>query len=102
MVSFTVEKAESMSDESIKLRLTFRLSPQQASLMLLLLSMEVVASQVIYERLSVGTEVRVAVHRLRKSLETYNINIEAKRGLGYWLTSETKAKIRQILADREH
>lgn len=90
-----------MLEDNVKLRIAFKLSQQQVSLLLLLLSMKVVHPQVIYERLSVATEVRVAVHRLRHVLEPFGITIENKRSLGYWLSDESKARIREILAEDE-
>lgn len=84
-------------EASVGLRLAFRLTPQETSLMLLLLTMEFVSNDLIYERLNVATEVRVAIYRLRRSLKRYQISIESKRNFGYWLNSETKAKVKALI-----
>lgn len=84
-------------EASVGLRLAFRLTPQETSLMLLLLTMEFVSNDLIYERLNVATEVWVAIYRLRRSLKRYQISIESKRNFGYWLNSETKAKVKALI-----
>jgi DNA-binding response OmpR family regulator len=100
MVSYTFTKDEThMTSEDIdaKLRTTFKLSTQEASILGLLLATDVVSSDLICERLNVATEVRVAIHRLRKTLATHQVEIESKRHLGYWLTPEMKDRIRRRL-----
>jgi DNA-binding response OmpR family regulator len=91
------EEPMTSDDISAKLRTTFKLSAQEASLLMLLLTTDVVSSDLICERLNVATEVRVAIHRLRKTLATHQVEIESKRHLGYWLTPEMKDRIRRKL-----
>lgn len=89
------------SDLVVGLRLVFQLTPQETNLMLLLMTMRFVSPELIYERLNVATEVRVAMYRLRKSLLKHDIPIESKRSFGYWLTDESKVKVRAIIAESE-
>lgn len=79
------------------LLVTFKLPPQRMKLMALLLSLPIVTPEIIAQRLGIDIEVRVAMNRLRKDLEPFEIEIQSRRRLGYWFTEETKAKIKQLV-----
>jgi hypothetical protein len=79
------------------LLVTFKLPPQRMKLMALLLSLPIVTPEIIAQRLGIDIEVRVAMNRLRKDLEPFEIEIQSRRKLGYWFTEETKAKIKQLV-----
>jgi hypothetical protein len=76
---------------------TFRLTPQLSNLLGLLLSLPVVDSELVRQRLEVSCDAKVAKHRLKQALRPYGIEIHGKRGLGYWLTDADKAKIKALV-----
>lgn len=80
------------------LLLTFKLSPSLHSIFGLLLSQKLVTKDMIEHRLTIASEAKVAVHRLRLELKDWGIKIESKRNLGYWLSPETKEKVRQYVS----
>jgi hypothetical protein len=86
------------AEMAVGLRIIFQLTPQETNLMLLLLTMKYVPPELIYDKLNVATEIRVAMYRLRKALTRFNIQIQSKRTFGYWLTDETKVRVRAILS----
>jgi hypothetical protein len=89
--------AAALRQDDQKLLVTFKLPPGPNNLLGLLLSVEMVTPEMIERRLEIATESKVAVHRLRKYLEPYDIKIESRRHLGYWLTPETKARIHKMI-----
>ena len=80
------------------MRITFQLTPQETDIMGLLVLLPLVSPDTISERLGIATEVRVAVYRLRITLKHHNIEILSRRKFGYWLTDETKARIKELIA----
>ena len=89
------EKVLGIKDQD--LLLTFKLTPSLNSILGLLLSQKLVTPEMIEQRLSIATNAKVAVHRLRQAVKEWGITIESKRNLGYWLPLETKAKIRGLI-----
>lgn len=83
------------------LAVTFRLTPVLNNLLGLLLSLPVVTPEMIRQRLEIAPDAKVAIHRLRQHLVPWlgEDAIESKRNVGYWLSKETKAKIRALMAD---
>lgn len=89
--------AENEADLSVGLRLMLGLTLQETKLMLLLMQVELVTANLVNERLGIPTaDVRIAIHRLRNMLHPHNITIQSKRLFGYWLTDDTKARVRQL------
>jgi hypothetical protein len=80
------------------LAVTFRLTPVLNNLCGLLLALPVVTPEMIRQRLEIAPDAKVAIHRLRKHLEPWKIEIESRRNVGYWLEEVTKARIRALLA----
>ena len=77
---------------------TFKLTPALNNMLGLLLSLPTVKSEVIHQRLGIASDAKVAMHRLRKELEAFGIEVHSKRLLGYWLDDETKARIKTMIA----
>lgn len=75
----------------------FGLTQQQAKLLALLMAVPVASGDIIQRRIKMHTEAKVAVHRLRNRLNEYGIQISAKRFYGFWLDSEEKAKIKEMM-----
>lgn len=80
---------------------TFRLPPQLSNLLGLLLALPSVDSDTVHQRLEVSYDAKVAKHRLKKALEPWGIEIHGKRGIGYWLSDEDKAKIKGLIRKPE-
>jgi hypothetical protein len=80
------------------LAVTFRLTPALNNLLGLLISVPVVTPEMIRDRLEIANDAKVGIHRLRKQLEPWDIKIQQKRNLGYWLEDEDKARIRGLVA----
>lgn len=74
---------------------SFDLSPKLSDLLGLLLKLRVVTSEVIQQRLGVASDPKVAIHRLRKAMARHGVRIEVRRGFGYWIGEEDKARIRE-------
>lgn len=91
-----LEKVLGVKDND--LLVTFKLSPTLNAIFGLLLSQKLVTADMIERRLAIASEAKVAVHRLRYFLKPWEISIESKRNLGYWLTAETKERVRQFVA----
>lgn len=91
-----LEKVLGVKDDD--LLVTFKLSPTLNAIFGLMLSQKLVTADMIERRLAIASEAKVAVHRLRTSLKHWEIGIESKRNLGYWLTAQTKEKVRQLVA----
>lgn len=92
-----LELALGQSDDN--LAITFRLTPVLNNLLGLLLSVPNVTPEMIRQRLEIAPDAKVAIHRLRKQLEPWlgKDAIESRRNVGYWLSAETKAKIRAMM-----
>ena len=78
---------------------TFKLPPQRMKLMGLLLTLPIVTTDIIAQRLGIDIEVRVAMNRLRNDLAKWELRIESRRKLGYWFTEETKARIKLLVSE---
>ena len=78
---------------------TFKLPPQRMKLMGLLLTLPIVTTEIIAQRLGIDIEVRVAMNRLRNDLAKWELRIESRRKLGYWFTEETKARIKALVSE---
>lgn len=72
------------------------LPPALTKLLGCLLASPNVTADMIMMRLNIATDAKVAVHRLRGYLKPLNININSRRGLGYWLSDADKARLREI------
>jgi hypothetical protein len=80
-----------------KLSNTFKLTPNLANFLGLLLALPVVTAEIISERAGIASDAKVAKHRLQKELIPWDIQVHSKRLLGYWLDDDTKARIRALL-----
>jgi chromosome condensin MukBEF ATPase and DNA-binding subunit MukB len=81
------------------LRLLFKFSNAKSHIVALLMSCKSIDKTMIEETLNVVTDIKVAICTLRKQLEPWGIKVHSKRGYGYWIDDETKARIKTMLAD---
>lgn len=84
-----------------RLRATFHVSDQMRDILGVLLSLQVVTTDILESRLDLATEPKVAMHRLRQALAPYGIPIESANRVGYWLSEESKAKIGRLLEAKD-
>lgn len=77
---------------------TFRLTKRNIKLLTLLYKLPLANADTISQRIGVG-DVKVAVFRLRRKLEEqgYEIDIQSRRNVGYWMTDESRLLIRSII-----
>lgn len=94
-----LEVALKQNDTS--LMLAFNLTPAAGNLFGLLLSARVVTADTIQQGLEIATDAKVAIHRLRQQLKPWDITIHSRRGLGYWIDAETKARAKALMAQPE-
>lgn len=83
------------------LAVTFKLTPVLNNLLGLLLALPNVTPEMIRQRLEIASDAKVGMHRLRKHLEKFGVEIQSRRNLGYWLEDETKLKIRKLVAEKQ-
>lgn len=75
------------------LQLRYALSPALARILELLALNQAVTAQMICEGQENVRTAKIAVHRLRSRLEKYNITVQSRRGLGYWLSHEDRERV---------
>jgi hypothetical protein len=77
----------------------FNLPLTMARLLNLLRSTAIVTPDMAEERLGMGTDLNVAIHRLRLQLRKSAPEIEIKNqyNVGYWLAVETKERINRMV-----
>ena len=75
----------------------FGLTQQQAKLLAVLMEVQVADNHLLQSRAKMGTEAKVAVHRLRARMKTYGVTISGKRYRGFWLDDEQKALVRSLM-----
>jgi hypothetical protein len=92
-----VQRYEAVLRDDKRVATTFGLTSATADILKLLLSLDAVTSEMIRQQLAIGTDAKVAVCRLRHALKPWNVKVNSKRGLGYWLDQATKEFIRQKL-----
>lgn len=90
-----LEQALHQNDQD--LLLTFRFTPAQTNILGLLLSSNLVTTDMIRQRLRLATQGKTAIFRLRKLLTPWGIKISGRRNLGYWLEPEEKQKIHDLV-----
>jgi DNA-binding response OmpR family regulator len=74
---------------------TFKLTPAMSDLLGLLLTLPKVTSDMISQRLEIATDSKVAIYRLRKHMQEFDVKIHSVRNVGYWLDAEDKKKLRE-------
>lgn len=77
--------------ETLKLRMTFRLSPTQGDIMHMLMANDVVRSR------EISQANKVTIHHLRNILRGHNIAIRSQQRLGYWMEKEDKDRVSALL-----
>lgn len=90
------EVANVSEDAILELRRAYRLSQMQGAMLRLLLTHNIVPSALMAERS--GSNVGVAVFRLRQRLLDYKIAVQSMRGLGFWLKPEDRDRLLQEAA----
>jgi hypothetical protein len=93
-----LELALGQRDDS--LRATFQLTPVLSNLMGLLMNVPVVTPEMIRQRLEIAPDAKVAAHRLRKHLEPWEIKIQSRRNVGYWIEDEDKLRVRELIRQK--
>lgn len=78
----------------------FDLPPNLCKLLGLLLRVDVVTPEMIELRLNIATDAKVAAFRLRKRMFPRGVYIHSQYGIGYWMTAENKARVKQIISER--
>lgn len=90
------ELANVSEDAILELRRAYRLSQMQGAMLRLLLTHNIVPSSLMAEHS--GSNVGVAVFRLRQRLLDYKISVQSMRGLGFWLKPEDRDRLLQEAA----
>lgn len=88
-----LESTLQLKNETLTSR--YKLTPAMGGLLGLLLELPVVHDEIICERLGLAADAKVAIFRLRRHLQPYEVEIHSRRGTGWWLDDETKARISQ-------
>lgn len=83
-------------DAILELRRAYRLSGMQGDMLRLLLEHNIVPSSALAE--CSGSNVGVAVFRLRQRLSDHKIIVQSMRGLGFWLKPEDRERLLQEAA----
>jgi hypothetical protein len=86
-----------LNQRNDNLALAFQLSPLLNKLFGLLLSLPTVTTNMIAQRVGITADAKVAIHRLRKHLKSWEITVHSKRSLGYWIDEADKVKIRALI-----
>ncbi|HEY7822611.1 MAG TPA: helix-turn-helix domain-containing protein [Acidimicrobiia bacterium] len=81
------------------IQIHYDLSPVLAKILLLLAQNKVVTSRMIEVDESLTKDAKVALHRLRRRLEGPGIEIKSRRDVGYWIETESRMEILEVLAD---
>jgi hypothetical protein len=76
----------------------FKLSPTLSNIFGLLLALPAVKTELINQRIGIAYDSKVAIHRLRKHLVPWGIEVKSKRLIGYWLSDEDKDRAKDLLA----
>lgn len=80
------------------IRTTYKLPCALANLLGLLLNVQNANCNMIEGQVACASNAPVAIHRLRTALLPYNIQIQSKRSLGWWLDDDTKDRINTSLS----
>lgn len=79
------------------IQIRYRLPPQQAALLHLLLDKVVVSTTMIEEETQLTTDAAVAMYRLRNRMDEHGIEIMSQRSVGYWIDDADKLKIKEAI-----
>jgi hypothetical protein len=91
------ELEDALGQHNKSLAVTFKLSKGLGNLLGVLMAQHSVTAQTIHQQLEIATDAKVAIHRLRHQMKPYGIEINARRGIGYWLDEATKARVREMI-----
>lgn len=80
-------------DEFTTLQMRYDLTPLLARILHLLAENTAVSSAMIETEHRLTKDAPVAMHRLRRRLEQGGINVQFRRGVGYWLDPEDRKKV---------
>lgn len=80
-----------------RLAMTFGLSRRLGNLLGLLMQMPAVDAKTIEEHIGIVTDAKIAVLRLRRRMVCFGVDIKGRRGFGYWVTDEDKARVRELV-----
>jgi hypothetical protein len=88
-------------EDNIKRLTKFRLSPALHATLELLLEQRLVDADIIVDRTGTTRDIKVTIHRLRRELAAFNIDVKTSRRVSYWLDDADKERIRELLATDE-
>lgn len=96
------KKLESALGLSTTMQATFKLSARQNKLLGLLMETNLVTQAMLEEHLGITKNAKMAVHRLRVHLRGHghNLEIKARRNVGWYLEENAKAALREKLTPR--
>lgn len=80
-------------DELTTLQMRYDLTPLLARILCLLAQNTAVTSAMIEVEHRLTKDAPVAMHRLRRRLEQVGINVQFRRGVGYWLDAKDRKKV---------
>lgn len=78
----------------------FRLPTSLRRLLGMLMASEFVTPDMINGDLEIQSDAKVAIHRLRRLLKPWNIEINSRRFVGYWIDEETKERVKDLVTQR--
>ncbi len=75
---------------------TYKLPPALRKIFGLLVALPYVTHEMLEQQLGLTASARVAIHRLRRRLKPYGIEIKSRFSVGYWIEKETRDKIQGV------
>jgi len=75
------------------LQIIYQLPTALARLLLLLIEKPIVTAVEIEHEHQIATQASVAIHRLRRRIAPYKIEVKSQKSLGYFIDHETKIAV---------
>ena len=89
---------DALGQHDASYNLAFALPNKLGRILALLMSTPYVDGDTIEARLSIATPAKLAIMRLRRKLKPYGVEVKSQYALGYYLTPESKEKVRKRIA----
>lgn len=83
----------------MRLQITYDLPPSLAKILVLLSDNEVVTARMIELDERLTKDAKVAIHRLRRRLETSPVTIHSRRDVGYWIDDTAREALHGVMKD---
>jgi hypothetical protein len=94
-----VRQLENLVEHDPSLAAVFSLNASCSGLLALFMSAGFLTQRQIAEQLKYDTPPKLLVHRLRKRLAQFGIEIDNKRNIGWMLTPEMKAQVEKAMKE---